>query len=366
MISPAAETAGNYRFYNVMALHDIIGQDRAVQILRKTIGRGRLPSSYLFAGESGIGKKLTAVSLAKALNCLNPGQGTETLESDSCDFCISCRKIDSGTHPDFLFIAPEGGRIRIEEIRAIDNRLSLKALEGRYKVVIVDDADAMNQFAANAFLKTLEEPPDDSLIILVTSNPDSLPDTIRSRCSRINFAPLSHEDCGHVIERAFSQQAADSRKSPGQKGRKSPRKQPPPDSERLALLMRLSMGRPGRVISGDILEERDWFLQLFRDMLHAEKDGWASREEMERWFEMMFIFLRDMVFVKMGRDSELINSDLREYLHKLSSSLDIKVIIESYQRLHALKGYLFFNLNKSLTWNYSGALLRTTMGDINA
>ena len=342
-----------------MAFRDIIGQDRAVNILLRTIQRDRLSSSYLFAGESGIGKKFTAINLAKAVNCLKTtptlalpprgggvgGGDSELLnQTDCCDECSSCKKIDAGVHPDFLLISPEGGQIRIEEIRAINNILSFKPFEGRNKVVIADEADTMNPFAANAFLKTLEEPPKDSLIILISSNPDRLPDTIRSRCSKVNFTPLSHEACRKVIETVRSQKSKDSKDS------------------RLSTLVRLSMGRPGLAASGDLIEERAWFIKLLKGMLNAEKDGWTSKEEMERWFDLLLILFRDMAIIKITQDeTNLIHIDLKDYLNKLSSSIDLKVIIENYQRLITLKEYFNFNLNRSLTWNYTGSLLRKTM-----
>ena len=350
-----------------MAFRDIIGQDRAVNILLRTIQRDRLSSSYLFAGESGIGKKFTAINLAKAVNCLKTtpslalpprgpachpsgrggvgGEDSELLnQTDCCDECSSCKKIDAGVHPDFLLISPEGGQIRIEEIRAINDILSFKPFEGRNKVVIADEADTMNPFAANAFLKTLEEPPKDSLIILISSNPDRLPDTIRSRCSKVNFTPLSHEACRKVIETVRSQESKDSKDS------------------RLSTLVRLSMGRPGLAASGDLIEERAWFIKLLKGMLNAEKDGWTSKEEMERWFDLLLILFRDMAIIKITQDeTNLINIDFKDYLNKLSSSIDLKVIIKNYQRLNTLKGYFNFNLNRSLTWNYTGSLLRKTM-----
>jgi DNA polymerase-3 subunit delta' len=138
-----------------MAFRDIIGQDMAINILLRTIQRGRLLSSYLFAGESGIGKKFTAINLAKAVNCLKttpplalPSRGggmgggdSELLnQTDCCDECSSCKKINAGVHPDFLLISPESGQIRIEEIRAINDILSFKPFEGRNKVVIADEA----------------------------------------------------------------------------------------------------------------------------------------------------------------------------------------------------------------------------------
>jgi DNA polymerase III subunit delta' len=353
-----------------MAFRDIIGQDKAINILVKTMQRERIASSYLFAGEPGIGKKYTAVTLAKALNCL-------TSPADACDECSSCRKIDSGIHPDFLLISPESGQIRVEEIRAIDEMLSLKAFEGRYKVVIVDDADAMNQYAANAFLKTLEEPPEESLIILVSSNPGRLPDTVRSRCSRINFTPLSSSHCEKVLLNVFRQKpdaphgpSAHSRGgNPPLKKKKEESAKPssPPDSLSLSLLIRLSMGSPGNAITQDLIADRTRSLELLKGMLNAEKDGWTSKEDMERWFDLILILLRDMaVFRITGNESRLINLDLTEYIVDMSNATDIKVIIESYQRMNALKRYFGFHLNKSLTWNYTGSLLRKMMDVTNA
>ena len=340
-----------------MALRDVIGQEKAVNILLRTIQRGRIPSAYLFAGESGIGKKFTALNLAKALNCLKPVTSKNQIQDsklrtpnselnsslfvDCCDECSSCKKIDSGVHPDLLVISPEGGQIRIEEIRSINDTLSLKPFEGRWKVVVVDEASTMNPYAANAFLKTLEEPPKDSLIILVSSNPERLPDTIRSRCSRVNFTPLSYDACKEVIEKFISQESKNSNDS------------------RLATLARLSMGRPGLAVSADLLDEREWFLRLLQEMMKAEKEGWTSKEEMEKWFELILILLRDIVITKITKDRRnLIYIDLKEYIKEFSSAMDLKVIIDCYQKLNTLRGYLNFNLNRSLTWNYTGSLLR--------
>jgi DNA polymerase-3 subunit delta' len=370
-----------------MALRDIIGQEKSVNILLRTIQRRRMPSSYLFAGESGIGKRFTAINLAKVMNCLKttpslalPPRGggvgggdcelrtadSELLEQvDACDECSSCRKIDSGVHPDLLIISPEGGQIRIEEIRAIDDTLSLKPFEGRKKVVIVDEADTMNPFSANAFLKTLEEPPEDSLIILISSNPDRLPDTIRSRCSRVNFTPLSLEACAKVIEKVMGQQMkAGSKKASKRTSVQACKlKSSSDDDSRLSTLVRLSMGRPGLAISGDLIEDRSWFMDLLKGMLAAEKDCWTSKEEMIKWFDFILIFLRDMAMTKISRsETNLINIDLKDYLNELSRSMDLKVIIENYQRLNTLRGYFNFNLNRSLTWNLTGSLLRKTLG----
>lgn len=356
-----------------MAFRNIIGQNKAVGILLRTIQRGRIPSSYLFAGESGVGKKLTAINLAKALNCLTPPSTSKDGHGviDACDECSSCKKIDAGTHPDFLLISPDGDQIKIEEIRAIDDALAFKAFEGRYKAVIVDEADTMNQYAANAFLKTLEEPPGSSIIILVSSNPDRLPDTIRSRCSRINFSPISFEACEEVLKKAFIQRQLSAGQRNGDVKKKKSAKVSetslPSDSGDLSLLVRLSMGRPGEAVSGDLIEERTWSINLLKAMLNSEKDGWTSKEDMKKWFDLILILLRDAAVIKIDGDgSNLINIDMKDYVKSLSSRMDLKVIIECYQRLNTLKGYFGFNLNKSLTWNYTGSLLRKEMDASNA
>jgi DNA polymerase-3 subunit delta' len=342
-----------------MALRDVIGQDRAVRILLKTIERGRIPSSYLFAGEPGVGKRLTATNLAKALNCIGDrAHDDEAISYDCCDACDSCKKIDSNTHPDYRFIAPENGQIRIEEIREIDEVLSLKAFEGRYKVIMVDDAETMNQFAANAFLKILEEPPGDSLILLISSNPERLPDTIRSRCSRVNFMPLPLNACGEVIRRALAEgtkeRDGESKESVGTSTEES----------HLETLERLSMGKPGTAITDDLIAQRTRFLALLKDMSHASKDNWASREEMEKWFDFALLLLRDMtVFKILPDEDQLINRDMKEFIGRLGNAMNIQGIIGLYYRLNTLKKQCYFNLNKSLTWNFAGSLLRKDIGE---
>ena len=316
-----------------MSLAEIIGQKKAIGTLTGILEQKRLASSYIFSGESGIGKKLTAVNFAKALNCLSAGSGPD-FPIDACDHCESCLKINSGSHPDLLLISPEDRQIKIDEIRLIDDALSFRPFEGRKKIVIVDDADTMNISAANAFLKTLEEPPEDSVIILISSRTDRLPATIRSRCSRVNFVTLSLGACKQVLRGKVA-------------------------DEELEALARLSLGKPGLALLSDIKEEVTWFSGLLKAMLNAEKDSWASREEMDRWFEYVLTMMRDAaVFRITGETSQLINADLREYACKLGNSTDLQVIIDMYKELSLVKGLLMFNLNKSITWNYTASVLR--------
>lgn len=326
-----------------MALADVIGQGKALKILRGAMGRGRVASSYLFAGEQGIGKKLAAINFAKALNCHNPVASGEKGIIDSCDACPSCKKIDSGAHPDFMLIEPDRGMIKIGQIKrsetsrdedgkpffSIEEMLSLKAREARVRVIVLDDADRMNSEAANAFLKTLEEPPDGSLIILVSESPDMLPETIRSRCSRVNFSPLSPAEAEAVIKKG------------------SP------------LLVQLCMGRPGLAKGEDLLKERDRFIDSLGRAEGGGKHPWKEKKDMERWFDMALLIIRDIAVMKItGNADALINKDKSGALGGIADKAGIKGIMDCYKKLLVLRRLLGFNLNRGITWNYAIEAMR--------
>jgi DNA polymerase-3 subunit delta' len=315
-----------------MSLRTVIGQDNAVRMLVGAAGRDRLATSYLFAGEEGVGKKLTALNLAKELNCLSP-VGLEGFR-DSCDSCPSCRKIDALGHPDFTLIRPENSVIKVEHIRQLEVALSFKPFEAGTKVSVVDDAETMSTSAANAFLKTLEEPAAHSLIILVSSRPEWLPATIRSRCSRINFRPLPPARCAEVI-----------------------------GGKEAAALARLSMGRPGPAVREDLLKERDGFMDSLGRMLSSGgKPPWSGRLETERWLDMLLMLLRDMAVLKVTGDPEaLINMDMARHIREMSRGASLRVIIGCYEKLLKLRGAQMFNLNKGITWNYAS----TVMGELD-
>jgi DNA polymerase-3 subunit delta' len=190
-----------------MPFSEVIGQERALSSLRSALRRGALHHAYLFGGPEGASKGLAARLLAQAANCEGGAAGPGGLREDPCGACGPCRKIERGVHPDVLVLAeervmakagtwePRGGRtpskdIVVDQIRdVVDRRLALRRFEGRRRFVIVDPADAMNPQAQNALLKTLEEPPDETTLVLVASAPDGLLPTIRSRCLRVAFGP---------------------------------------------------------------------------------------------------------------------------------------------------------------------------------
>jgi DNA polymerase III subunit delta' len=184
-----------------MTLAVVQGQARAVGALRAALRQGAVPHACLFSGPAGVGKELAAIGLAQALLCtVAPGEG--------CGQCSTCSRVQRFAHPDVLWLMPEeeqvrrrlAGRsdfahvpsrdVRVEQVRRLQERLALRGLESSRKVVLVLSAEAMNPAAQNAFLKTLEEPPADTTLVLVTATPDRLLPTLRSRCVRYAFSPL--------------------------------------------------------------------------------------------------------------------------------------------------------------------------------
>jgi DNA polymerase-3 subunit delta' len=186
-----------------MRWESIVGQERAVRLLRAALERGHVHHAYLLAGPAGVGKELIARTFAQAANCEK-----EDPAARPCGVCDHCKAIERGAFPDVQLVTPQSElvargliskadleaapsrEIRVDEIRALGKRLSLAALRGRRKVAIVAPADAMNERAQNTLLKTLEEPPPATTFLLVSANPDALLPTIRSRCARVQLGPV--------------------------------------------------------------------------------------------------------------------------------------------------------------------------------
>ena len=173
----------------------IIGHHQILKQLYHAIASNRVAGAYLFVGVANVGKETVALHFAKSINCRTSGEG-------ACGTCLSCRKADDGNHPDLQIVRPSGAWIKIDQIRELQKRIIYRPLEGVRKVYILTEAERMNLEAANCLLKTLEEPPADSVLILLTTNLDALLPTIRSRCQIIPFHPLVvSELAGHLMER---------------------------------------------------------------------------------------------------------------------------------------------------------------------
>ena len=168
-----------------MRFSDIYGHSRQIEMLQKAVSSGRVAHAYLFTGLSGIGKKAVALAFAQTITC----EASQT-PPDACGLCPVCRKIAAQTHPDIYVLSTERQFLRIDAVRDIQQQMTFKPIEAARRVVIIDDADKMNEQAANALLKTLEEPTSSNLLILITARPYWLPATIVSRCRQLRFNPL--------------------------------------------------------------------------------------------------------------------------------------------------------------------------------
>jgi len=239
-------------------------------------------------GEEGIGKKLTALTLAKALNCLQDNL-------DSCDRCLSCRKIDNGQHPDVHIIEGQATEaIKIEYIRQLQKEINLKAYEARKKVFIINDAHNFTAEAANAMLKVLEEPPENSLIILISSKPASLFKTILSRCKIIKFHPLKREELAGILKSGYQIDGA--------------------GAHFLAYFSEGRLGLALRLKDTEIFSKKNRIIDELIFAKGAVIDA-KDRADLRNALNILATWFRDIYFVKIGMpQDELINLDRQEAL----------------------------------------------------
>jgi DNA polymerase-3 subunit delta' len=282
-----------------MRFEDFIGNARVISRLRKKLREDRFPHALILAGPEGVGKRSCAILLAKALNCLERGP------EDFCDTCSQCRKIDAGVHSDVLFIGleEETAEIKIGQIRDLLQTLGMRPLEGSRKVFIIDPADAMNPAAANALLKGLEEPPDDSHFILLAANPQSLLLTVRSRCQSYPFAPLTLDEM-----RRFSGDELAIRWSRGSIG-----------TLKKVDLETLRLRRDAAL---DFIETavraRD---EHFRELISASADLARAKNEFESNLDAIAVLMEDLLYIREGVPQRIVNVDLEARLKKLADDM---------------------------------------------
>jgi DNA polymerase-3 subunit delta' len=178
----------------VITFAAVRGHERVRDTLRAAIAHNRLPHALLFAGPDGVGKRSLALALAARLQCAAGGD-------DACGSCTPCRQVAAGSHPDLqrVGVAPGKKEIGVERAREVKRFTQLQPVAGKVKIAIIDDAHMLTVAAQNALLKTLEEPPDRSVLILVANNPDALLPTVRSRCQRLQFSPLPTDTVASIL-----------------------------------------------------------------------------------------------------------------------------------------------------------------------
>jgi DNA polymerase-3 subunit delta' len=186
----------------VTALSSIVGHHSLTGLLSRAIARETLPPTLMFAGPGGVGKFAVARAVAAVLNCSSPRRDREGLAVDACGVCRACDRIARGLHVDVLALEPdERASIKIDAVRDVLQRTGFRPFEGRRRVVVLRDADALEIAAQNALLKSLEEPPPATVFVLTTAIPSALLPTVQSRCMRLRFGRLTAREVAEVLVR---------------------------------------------------------------------------------------------------------------------------------------------------------------------
>ena len=322
-----------------MFFRDILGQERVLGFFKQALAGGQVPHALLFLGPEGVGKASTALALAQALNCQD-----RRPDQDACGQCRSCQLFAAGNHPDFWLIRPEGEavnpQIKIEQIRELRRQTGFAPFAGGWRVVVLKPAEAMNEAAANALLKTLEEPPAKNLLILTASGERDLLPTIVSRCRRLVFNAMPQSVVVQQLQarRGFSVEAA-------------------------ILVAAVSGGSLGLALAADhaaLLADRE---QMLSDL--AVLDGrslgpaldWAAVKakkgaEVDRFLLLAQLWYRDLlVLACQGTAPHIIHRDRLAALTSQQSRLGRPLILQRLQALQTLQRQLRSNVNVELALN---------------
>jgi DNA polymerase-3 subunit delta' len=327
----------------------LTGNDRVKELLRRMLAAGRLPGALLFTGEEGIGKKLFALEIAKALNCRSQ-RGVE-----GCGECPSCVRIAKlnypqssesddwkgiiwTDHPDVGMVVAPKRLLLVDQMRQIEREANFRPYEGRARVFLVDDADKLNDSSANALLKVLEEPPHTSHIILITSRPAMLLPTIRSRCQMIRFAPLAAEEIESYLKRTEKAAATEAR-----------------------LRARVARGSLGRAVDQDMeefAEQRQAMLKVLEalpghddraQLLRSSEELNEARfkEEFETRLDVLETLIRDAWMLSLGASDEgVVNADLLPQLRKIAQQLDSRRPARWISQIEEMREQLVVNINR--------------------
>lgn len=315
-----------------MGFNEIVGHRKQLDILRAALTAGRLHHAYLFLGPEGVGKRTVARALAKAIHCAD-------LAGDFCGLCVNCARISDGNHPDVRLIEPLADKkeISIQQIREIERELNYRSFTGRRKIVIVDPATLMNLSAQNALLKTLEEPPGDSLIILIAASGGGLLPTVRSRCLPLSFAPLPRQEVATFLQSQLGMKTADA-----------------------VLCAAMGMGSIGAAANLDqdelIEKRRIWSGMLtslkagdYRAAMVAAEALAVSREEALKFLKWAQSWYRDLLIQGVtSKPDELMNLDMQEQIEAQSDEVGIARALAAHGRIGGAAAGIQRNLNRRM------------------
>lgn len=316
-----------------MSFAEILGQDDAIWMLKQALRQDRLPSAWMFSGPQHVGKFKTALALSQLLNCK---QGDE----NACGHCDTCMQIENRSFSNFMVVAPDSeiSPIRIKQIHETLRWMQLRPQKGEHRVLILDHAERMNRESANAFLKTLEEPPPQTLIILLVEYPQQLPETLISRCQRIRFKFLQTETIQTIL-----------------------RQQTPLSEAHIRFLATYSMGQ---VIAQEAeqVEHLQSVHQTMTQMLAqlspvrmeetlSVMNEW-SRSKSETWrlaLDFLETWFRDILWIHHGLPSEhLLHQDHLKELHQCEQRYSRDTLLELYHLILKIRASIELNANKAL------------------
>lgn len=302
-----------------MDFNQVIGHDRAIEALKKSVRKGNISHSYLFEGGEGLGKKMTALVFAKTLLCK---EGKE----EPCNRCNSCIKFDGGNHPDFVLLEPENGLIKKGEIEALIKSVAMAPFESKKKVFIIDDSHKMNPEGKNALLKTLEEPPGYINIILISSSANYLLPTILSRCQIIRFYPVENSKIVRLLTNKYNK-----------------------SEDEAQFIAGFTKGAIGKAIKLSADDEfftlRDEILKIIDDIVTGDKIKALTsmeffndnKENIDDILNIILYWFRDLlIFKEIGSTDLLLNRDKLEYLSK-ESFMDLTKINDIIERVQETK-----------------------------
>lgn len=316
-----------------MSFSEIIGQTKIIHLLRRALGQNLLPHAFLFTGIEGVGKKFTALTLGKAVNCQN------SISGDCCGQCISCRKAATGNHPDIDLIEREGPFIKIEQIRALKHRLRFKPLEGRYRVTVINNSQHLKGEAANALLKVLEEPPANNLIILTATETTALLPTIVSRCLHLPFQPLAAVEISDHLCKIHSV--------------------PPENAAVIASLAGGSLSRAIALLDEKELNRRNWIIERvaeihksrITDLLTAITRWKGDNLDLQQDLEWLKTWIRDLLVQKFEATDIIgvLNADLTDKIKTMASRLSSDHLLQIFDLVCTIQGAIGYNANRRLS-----------------
>ncbi|HEX8070793.1 MAG TPA: DNA polymerase III subunit delta' [Pyrinomonadaceae bacterium] len=328
----------------------LIGNGRARDVLRRMLEQRRVPGALIFAGEEGTGKRLFALELAKALNCRTP-RGVE-----ACDACSACVRIarfaaapPAGTesdghiiwseHQDVGLVRPVKRFIKVDQARAVEREMNFRPYEGAARVLLIEEADKLNDESGNALLKTLEEMPPTGHLVLLTARPASLLPTIRSRCQVVRFAPLAAAEIEEYLVKHKRRAGAEAR-----------------------LAAQLAQGRLGRALAlnlDDYRRQRDAMLAVLEalalrpdrvQLLRAaeELSDAKRKDDYEPSLDALELLIHDAWRLALDPRAPIVNEDTRDRLTKLSAGVTNRRFAAWLARIEELRTQLAVNVNRRI------------------